>query len=471
VHILVVGGGICGLGAGLMLARAGHEVTLLECDGEPVPATPADAWERWNRRGVAQFTQPHNFMPGLRLLLDEVLPEMSDALRDAGACRFDMLNPLPPTFADRSPRPIDDALWTYTARRPVGEWVFARAAEREPHLTIRRGVEVAALLPGSAAATGLPHVTGVRASSGEEFRADLVVDARGRQSQNGDWLAAMGAQRPVEEQADCGFIYYTRYFHGTMPQRRAPILTPIGTISLLTLVADNDTWSVTVFTSTGDQPLKRLRLERPWMDTVRACTMHAHWLDGLPISDVLAMSGIVDRYRHYVVDGRPIVTGLVAVADAWACSNPSAGRGLTVGFKHARLLRDVIAETADDPLALAQEFYRRTEAEIAPWHHAQVASDRMRFAEIEAVREGRVPPVPDSALAAGIQSLMASVGSSPDLLRAGLEYVATITPVQEILARPEVAEGIRLAMAAMKDAPPRVPPGPSRQELLSLVGS
>jgi hypothetical protein len=47
---------------------------------------------------------------------------------------------------------------------------------------------------------------------------------------------------------------------------------------------------------------------------------------------------------------------------------------LTVGFKHARLLRDVIAETADNPRALVEEFYRTTEAQIAPWHHAQIAS-------------------------------------------------------------------------------------------------
>jgi hypothetical protein len=55
----------------------------------------------------------------------------------------------------------------------------------------------------------------------------------------------------VEEQADCGFIYYTRYFQGTMPQRRSSVLTAIGSISVLTLVADNDTWSVTIFTSAG----------------------------------------------------------------------------------------------------------------------------------------------------------------------------------------------------------------------------
>jgi len=254
-----------------------------------------------------------------------------------------------------------------------------------------------------------------------------------------------------------------------MPERRGPVLTPIGSISLLTLVGDNDTWSVTVFASVGDQSLKKLRHEKPWANVVRACPMHVHWLDGEPISDLLAMSGIVDRYRHYVVDGQPVATGFVAVADAWACSNPSAGRGLTVGFKHARLLRDVMAETADSPRTLVEEFYRRTEAQIAPWHHAQVAADRMRFAEIEAIREGRTLPPPPNALAGEIRSLMASMGGSPDLFRAGLEYVATITPVQDILKRPQVAEAIQQITAVMKDSPPRPFPGPSRQELMGLL--
>jgi 2-polyprenyl-6-methoxyphenol hydroxylase-like FAD-dependent oxidoreductase len=74
VHVLIVGGGICGLGTALLLARDGHDVTLFERDDEPAPESPTDAWDRWERRGVAQFRQPHNFMPGLRLLLDEALP-------------------------------------------------------------------------------------------------------------------------------------------------------------------------------------------------------------------------------------------------------------------------------------------------------------------------------------------------------------------------------------------------------------
>src|SRR4030095_13159937 len=98
MSILIIGGGICGLGTALLLARDGYDVTVLEHDADPVPASPHVAWERWERKGVAQFRQPHNFMPGLRLLLEAELPEIQDALGRAGAYRFDSAKHIHPTF-------------------------------------------------------------------------------------------------------------------------------------------------------------------------------------------------------------------------------------------------------------------------------------------------------------------------------------------------------------------------------------
>ena len=203
---------------------------------------------------------------------------------------------------------------------------------------------------------------------------------------------------------------------------------------------------------------------------LRACPLHRHWLDGTPITGVLAMSGVVDRYRRFVVDGSPIATGFVAVADAWACTNPSAGRGLTVGFLHARELRDVLREAAD-PGEIVEEFDRRTDAEIAPWYRAQIAMDRARFRDMEALRAGQAPPNPSDELARQIRSLFAVIPADADLFRAALEYTGTITPVQTILGRPDVVERLNLAKLALKDAPPPVVPGPNRKQLLDIVGS
>ena len=468
MKVLIVGGGICGLGTALLLGRDGHDVTLLERDPAPLPDSPQSAWEAWERKGVAQFRQPHNFMPGLRRLLESDLPDVQEALPRAGASKYDLINPLPVMLADKSPRPIDEQLWTYTARRPVGEWVFASACENDPHVSIRRGVQVKELITGSAAANGMPHVAGVRTADGEAFGADLVVDATGRQSRCCDWLESIGARAPHEEAADSGFVYYTRYFKGSQPLRRGPSLMPLGSISILTLPGDNNTWSVTLYTSTGDQPLKSLRHADKWMNTVRAFPLHAHWLDGEPITDVLPMSGIVDRYRRLVVDDTPIVTGFVTVADAWACTNPSAGRGLTVGFLHALRLRDALREAGDNPRTIVDVFDRKTEEEITPWYRAQMSMDHARFEEMAAAREFRAPQLGD-ALAQRIQGLLMTMIGDPDLFRAAIEYIATITPPQTILDRPEVQQRIAAVKEAMKNAPPMRMPGPDRKQLLELV--
>ena len=39
-RIVVMGAGICGLAGAMMLSRDGHEVTVLERDPAPVPASP-----------------------------------------------------------------------------------------------------------------------------------------------------------------------------------------------------------------------------------------------------------------------------------------------------------------------------------------------------------------------------------------------------------------------------------------------
>lgn len=468
-QILICGGGICGLGAALLLARDGHEVTVLEADQAVLPDSADQAWEVWERKGVAQFRQPHNFQPGLRQILEADLPDVYQALTLAGAYRWDFLAGILPVLEDRSPRPIDDQLSFLTARRPVGEWVFAHAAQEDLRIDLRRGVRVTGLVTGASVQAGIPHVTGVRTSDGDEIRADLVIDAMGRRSKNPEWLAAVGARAPEELAEDSGFTYYTRYFRGTLPPMIGPPLAPIGSISLLRLPGDQGTWSLTIYTASGDRPLKAVCDITRWTKVVQACPLQAPWLEGEPITEVLAMGGIMDRYRRFVVDGRPVATGFVAIADAWACTNPSAGRGLTLGFKHAARLRDLLHPGAGDPYALAEEFHEVTEAEIAPWFWSQIAEDRARIDEMSALREGREVPPPMDDLVRLTKELARFVRADPDIARALLEYVGVLTPLQAIAARPALRDRLAALRLSANDVAPAALPGPDRSELLELV--
>jgi len=117
---------------------------------------------------------------------------------------------------------------------------------------------------------------------------------------------------------------------------------PLGTISLLTLYGDNGVWSVTIYTSGRDAPLKALRDGDCFARVVRECPLQAHWLDSQPVTGVMPMAGITDRCRRFTVDGAPVATGFAAVGDAWACTNPSGGRGVSIGIVHAQLLRRIV---------------------------------------------------------------------------------------------------------------------------------
>lgn len=466
--VVVCGAGICGLGTALMLAADGHEVTLLEGDANPLPPSGRQAWDTWSRSGVAHFRQPHNFMPGLRQILKAELPEIDGELPKAGAYRWDMIGRLLPLLPDPSARPDDDRFQFWTARRPAGEFVFARAAEDHPRIRVRRGARAAGLLCGTSVRSGIPHVTGVCTADGEEIAADAVVDAMGRRSKACDWLVAAGARPPDETSADSGFSYYTRYFSGTVPEMIGPPLAPIGSISILRLPGDNDTWSITIFATSADRPLKRLKDADVWTKVIEACPLHAPWIGEEPISDVLPYSGIMDRYRRFVVEDRPVATGFFAVADAWACTNPSAGRGLTVGFKHAVCLRDVLRDGECDPYEQARRFHEETETKVAPWYWSQIAVDRARIAEIGAITEGRPTPTPSDPLVTLIQDLGRFLLADADIARALISYAGTITPIQEIAKQDWITE--RLSdLKASADTPPAAIPGPDRGQLLDLL--
>jgi flavin-dependent dehydrogenase len=344
------------------------------------------------------------------------------------------------------------------------ESVVAAAAEDQPGVSVRRGVRIAGLLAGGSAIPGTPHATGVHTAAGEQIYADLVVDAMGRRTPALDWLTQVGAPKPHVESEDSGFVYYTRYFTGpTRPRRRGPGLIPMGCFSLLTLDGDNDTWAVTLFGPTGDAPLKALREPGCFTRVVQACPMQAHWLDGTPITDVLPMAGILDRYRRFVVDGRPVITGFAAVGDAWACTNPSAGRGLSVGLIHAQLLRNVVRAYLDDPAALARVWDEHTEQFVAPYYWNQIAADRARIAEMDALRNGLEPPPPDSMM----DRFGIAAGYDADVFRGLVETVLCLALPQEVFERPGIKDKID---ELGQGAPMRIP-GPDRDQLLQLLSA
>jgi len=467
-RIIFLGGGVCGLAGGMMLARDGHDVTVLERDPAPAPESLQDAWETWDRDGVRQFRLAHFLAPAGRAVLEEDLPEVFADLVAAGAARMDLLALMPPNLAEDQPRVGDDRFVTYTARRPIFEQVLSKAAAEEPRLEIRRGAAVKELMIDRV--NGAPHVDGVRLDSGETLHGDLVVDAMGRGSQLPRWLSDADIGPVQEESEDSGFIYYGRYFRspdGTTPQPFGPLLAPLGSFSILTLPSDNGTWAVTLVTSSGDRVLKRMRDPDLWTAVVKACPLHAHWLEGEPIGELEAMGGVLDRYRRPFTDGRPLLTGIALLGDASSCTNPSLGRGISLGLLHARALREVVGSHLDDPLEFAEAWDAATEARMTPWYRETVEEDRERLREIDALREGLEPAQPSDRPAVLRHALTTAAIFDPDLFRAYLDSRAVLKPLGQTFSEDGVADRT-LEVAGENER--LTLPGPSREELLALLG-
>ena len=451
-NIVVVGGGICGTAAALVLARDGHDVTVLDRDPDPVPDSPEAAWT-WNRRSVAQFRMPHVMLSRGHGVMRQELPDVVDRLVAGGGLVI-------------KDHPSDERFTTVTGRRTTIEWALATTALDEPRVEIRRGAVVAGLLTGPSVTDGVPHVTGVRLADGEELAADLVVDAAGRRSPTTDWIVDIGGRPPAEEAEDFGFTYTGRFFRsadGSLPPP-VPILTPVGSISLLCIPADNGTWSTTVYSASSDKPLRRLRDAAIFEKVVSDCPGYARWLDGEPISDMVSMSGIVDRTRHFVVDGVPVVTGMVSIADAHACTNPSIGRGMTLGLMHTMVMRDTVREHLDDPGELALAFDAATRANLDPWHDATRALDRDRIAEIHAAIEDKAPE-PDST--GGVAAALFAAATVDEQVATWLlEIFGCWATPTEVFSRDGVLAHV---LNVAKDLPPQPEVGPDRQRLLELV--
>lgn len=465
IRIVVIGGGMCGLLAGMLLADDGHEVTVLERDPSQ-PPSPLDAWDEWERSSVRQFHMGHFFLPRFRAELDQHLPRVIEAMREIGALSMNPIAMMPDQFTGGW-QDGDDRFEAVTGRRPVIEAVVARCAAATDGLNVRRGVTVAKLLTQQPAGDEPLHVVGVESDDGEAIRADLVVDASGRNSGLPRLLIAAGAPAPVDESDDSGFVYYGRAYtsaDGSVPATIGGGLQSYGSISTLTLAADNGTWQIAFVASGKDRTMRKVRDEAAFNKLWGSFPLVAHWLKGEPISDLEMMANLEDRIRHFVVDGVPVATGLAAVGDSWACTNPSVGRGASMGAMHALALRDQLREaTLDDPVAWSLSWYRRTGDTVEPYYRETVQSDRHRLAQIEAAIENRHYQSDDPTQQL-VEAMPAAAAQDPTALRAYLDAFMMHRLVAEIASDTDLADRIIKLGGEADDAP-----GLTRPELEALL--
>ncbi|MCZ6465104.1 MAG: FAD-dependent monooxygenase, partial [Proteobacteria bacterium] len=233
-QVVVVGGSVAGLGVGLALSSLGHRVTILERDATPLPPSPIEAFETWDRRGSPQTRHSHAFLARLHNLILDRAPDLYASLREHGAEPLRFTDMARQHFPDSELLPEDEEITLLACRRITFEWVLRRHVLDSGRVKFLDGVDVQGLEAESGSG-GPPLVTGVRVRRGDEhtsLSADLVVDASGRRSRLPHWLEAIGG-RPLREDSErCGIFYSSRFYAlregAEMPGSAGPLAADLG---------------------------------------------------------------------------------------------------------------------------------------------------------------------------------------------------------------------------------------------------
>lgn len=483
MHVVVVGGGVAGLGAALTLARAGHDITVVERDDTPMPATSDDAFE-WDRRGAPQVRHSHALLARLTTILRRDHPDVWAALLAEGATELRFGDDLAPTITNYEREPGDDELVMLACRRTTFEWVVRRAALAEGRVTMRVGVGVDGLLTADGPdINGRPLVTGVRLADGTSIDADLVVVAAGRRSGLSDWLAAVGAPAVEEATEDTGIVYFSRFYRlregQDAPPRGGAIGGDLGYLKYGVFIGDNRTFSITLATPTADTELRKTLADPVVFDAGAAQLVAAQpWLDGRaePITpEVHVMAGLLNRRRDHVVDGQPVATGVIAIGDATLCTNPLYGRGCSTAFWGAHLLADALAANPGDLTAVALAYDGALRAEIEPWYRSSVAQDaeaRRVAAKLLAGEDPDADPDDPNAFIRGVlrEGLAPALRLDAVVLRAFMRSLNLLSSPDALMADPDVQARVFAVWQDRDNREPEAPLGPkTRADLLAAL--
>ncbi|MGC5038106.1 FAD-dependent oxidoreductase [Streptomyces sp. DT190] len=461
--VAVIGGGMAGTATALLLARAGHRVTVCEQDRRAVSGQVDADFFDWRRPRVPQAVQPHALLGPARAVLAAELPDVYARMRRLGAWEqheFDWFDEHPPH------RDGDEHLVLVRTRRVVLETALRASLREEKNVRLLQGTRVRGLL-----ARQFPHrvpqVTGVRLDGGQ-IDADLVIDTGGRRSPVGRRLGELGAPAPERERHRVGLAYACRWYRtrpGTRPPHRTPYTSAAPFALSIAFPSDNGLVGVALVCATTDPTLPALNDPHVFDGLARTFPSSAAWLDRdpRPVGAVHVMAGLDNQWTPTADGSEPVVTGLVRAGDALVHTNPTLTQGITLALWAARRIA-VTTDTATDHEGFAHGYARWARRVLKPWFDLQVTADRDNETRLSGT----------ATAPTGIEQRLKAARfpcalQDPVVMRAWARARHMLATPDQAFGTEEVRQRLTHWLAARSGALPG-PAGPSREEWEKIVG-
>jgi 2-polyprenyl-6-methoxyphenol hydroxylase-like FAD-dependent oxidoreductase len=487
-RVLVLGAGIAGLSTALALSRdgngSGREVTILDRDPPPPETSADEAFDSWERKGVGHVRHSHAFLARLHMIIRDNYPELMQDLLAAGCREIRFHENMPvEKQAEYVPAPGDGDLTILTSRRTTLELVMRRYVARQKNITFVTSTLVRSLITEkSGDGVIVRGVVAEDANGTHEVRADIVVDAGGKNSQAIEWLREGGL--PIEEEsAPAGIVYFTRHYRlhdgKDEPARtKVPGAGDLGYIKYGLFPADNRCFSITLAVPEIEMEIRRAIVHPETFDALCAQLPGiAAWTSpeySEPKSKVFGMGELWQRWRHMVKDGKPLALNFFPLGDTVIRTNPLYGRGCSFAAVQAHILRDVLDKTAD-PVARAIEFHATVARELRPYYNDMGKQDAMAIRRsANALNPDYVPGFQAKLTKSFVEdAMMVAVRADLPLLRAFMRGFHMVDEPGKWLKNPaNIAKVLYYWTRGKKRNAEYYPPklGPGRKEMLTKLG-
>ena len=457
-HAVVIGGSMAGLWAGRVLADRFDRVTVIERDRFPL------APER--RKGVPQARHVHLLLVQGQRIMERLFPGLGAELTAAGAPAVDWAQDCVAYFGGAWGQRFRSGLITRTCSRDLLEWSIRRRLAAWDNLRFVDGWEVTGLLadPDTDGVEGVlvrrygQREDAITTGPADLLRADLVVDASGRNSRAPEWLEQLGYARPQETVINSFLGYASRRYRrptGFAADWTTMVLssTPPGdSRGGVIYPEEDDRWVVTLTGAARDYPPTDEAGFLAFARSLASPVLYEAIKDAEPLSPIWGYRRTENRLRHYE-RLRRWPEGFVTLGDAVCAFNPVYGQGMTASALGALALDRCLRErqlvgrqvSRSDLRGLARRFHRQlAKVNATPWLLA--TGEDFRWPQTEGGRPDRITRLMHHYL----DQVLALVAESPLVKQVFLEVLHLVTP-PTALFRPAILA--RVLARAVNPAP------------------